>query len=143
MKNWIIGLVAGMIVVTASLPALAAAVSSDDSGRGAGKAAASARHSAHREANGKAVPPERSDRDDAGKDQDHGPPSWAHGPNSKHEKPLGAAWKTLNPRQRAAKMVRLAREHAAGMVKWAECVAADRDQCARPLPPGLAKRAPR
>lgn len=131
--------VAVVVVVTAGLPAFAA-ISSHAFDPGAGKAAASSRHSAHREANGKAVPPERSDRDDAGKDQDHEPPSWAHGPNSKHEKPRGAAWKKLSPRQRAVTMVKLARQHATGMDKWVECVAAERDHCARPLPPGLAKK---
>jgi hypothetical protein len=131
--------VAVLAVVTAGLPAFTA-ISSHDFDPGAGKAGASSRHSAHREANGKAVPPERSDHDDAGKDQDHGPPPWAHRPNPKHEEPPGAAWKKLSPRQRAVTMVKLARKHAAGVDKWVECVAAERDHCARPLPPGLAKK---
>jgi hypothetical protein len=37
-------------------------------------------------------------------------------------------------------MKRLTREHARGMRDWARCKATGRDDCVRPLPPGLAKK---
>ena len=37
-------------------------------------------------------------------------------------------------------MATLSREHADAMQKWSDCVAAGRDDCVRPLPPGLAKK---
>jgi hypothetical protein len=50
------------------------------------------------------------------------------------------AWKHLSPRDKARTMKRLTREHARGMRAWARCKASGRDNCVRPLPPGLAKK---
>lgn len=93
-----------------------------------------------------------------------GPPPWAHAGKDgrKHEKAdedeksdkadkadkqaWKKYWHDLTPAQRAAKMAELAQAHADGMKKFAACVkAAGDDQarraaCARPLPPGLAKK---
>ena len=52
----------------------------------------------------------------------------------------GSAFQDLTPAEKAKKMAELSREHAEGMEKWADCVAAGKDDCERPLPPGLAKR---
>lgn len=55
-------------------------------------------------------------------------------------------WHGLTPAQRAAKMAQLAQAHADGMKKFAACVKsagddkARRAACAKPLPPGLAKK---
>ena len=71
--------------------------------------------------------------------QGHGPPAWAHAHNDKsHASP--ATGKALTPGQRTGRMAALAREHAAGMRRWRECTSAGREDCVRPLPPGLAKR---
>jgi hypothetical protein len=50
------------------------------------------------------------------------------------------AWKSLSPAQKANLMQKLTREHADGMRAWEACKAAGRDDCARPVPPGHAKR---
>jgi hypothetical protein len=52
----------------------------------------------------------------------------------------GDAWKHLGPREKARTMKKLTREHARGMRAWARCKATGRDNCVRPLPPGLAKK---
>jgi hypothetical protein len=71
----------------------------------------------------------------------HGPPAWSHGRHLNEEKHARSfASKKLIPAQRSAMMTRLARAHAVGMKRWRACLAAHRDPCARPLPPGLAKR---
>ena len=86
-----------------------------------------------------------------GKDHDarghrHGPPRWAHGHGAnghgarKPGKAALEAWKNLTPAQKAKRMAELARVHADGMERWADCVAAGRTGCERPVPPGLAKR---
>ena len=54
-------------------------------------------------------------------------------------------WRDLSEQERDDLMAELAREHATGMRRWAECVGAaeggaDRGDCERPLPPGLAKK---
>ena len=51
-----------------------------------------------------------------------------------------AAWKALSPSERASLMAKLVRAHEIGMRKFAACRAAGRDDCVKPLPPGLAKR---
>ena len=100
---------------------------------------------------------ERGERGDG-----HGPPTWVHGgdgsppwagkPGEKSWKPGKPSkewkqrWRGLSEEQRADLMADLAREHARGMRRWADCVKAadDRAQrvgCERPLPPGLAKKA--
>lgn len=77
-------------------------------------------------------------------DNGHGPPAWAQGHQAKHGKAAGKAdgkaWKQLAPEERATLMRKLTTEHSEGMRAWGECVAAGRDDCSRPLPPGLAKR---
>jgi hypothetical protein len=50
------------------------------------------------------------------------------------------AWKRLSPAEKVRMMKRLTREHARGMRDWARCKATGRDDCVRPLPPGLAKK---
>jgi hypothetical protein len=71
--------------------------------------------------------------------QEHGPPAWAHAHNHKsHASP--ATWKALTPARRRSRMAALARQHAAGMRRWGECTSAGREDCVRPVPPGLAKR---
>jgi hypothetical protein len=86
---------------------------------------------------------EDNDADDADKGDDagrHGPPSWAHGGKAKaHDKSL-TTWKRLTPAQREATMAKLVHEHTTGMKKFSACVAAGRQDCVKPLPPGLAKR---
>ena len=37
-------------------------------------------------------------------------------------------------------MAELSQRHADAMQKWADCVAAGKDDCVRPLPPRLAKK---
>lgn len=101
---------------------------------------------------------ERGERGDG-----KGPPPWAHGGEGsppwagKHSekswkpgkppKEWKQRWRGLSEEQRADLMADLAREHAAGMRRWAECVAdagdrAARADCERPLPPGQAKKRP-
>ena len=91
-----------------------------------------------------------------GKDHDahahrHGPPRWAHGHGANGHGANGhgarqpgkaalEAWEKLTPAQKAKRMAELARVHADGMERWADCVAAGRTGCERPVPPGLAKR---
>jgi hypothetical protein len=87
----------------------------------------------------KADKPETAKVEKPDKGQGHGPPSWAHATGDGGKGSLDA-WKELTPRQRAKKMAVLTRAHTAGMKKWAKCTAAGRNDCVRPLPPGLAKR---
>jgi hypothetical protein len=87
--------------------------------------------------------PGDNNADDAGRQKQahrHGPPSWAHAAHSKGSTGHGdSAWKKLSPAQRASTMIRLARSHTAGMKKWSTCATAGRNDCVKPLPPGLAK----
>jgi hypothetical protein len=73
------------------------------------------------------------------KSRGHGPPPWAHGPKGDH-KAWQRAWKKMTPQQREQTMTRLAQEHAAGMRAWVTCKADGRDDCEKPVPPGLAKK---
>ena len=70
----------------------------------------------------------------------HGPPPWAHGHGAKGQDKSLTKWKAMTPAQREATMDRLVREHAAGMKEFSACVEAGRQDCVKPLPPGLAKR---
>jgi len=82
-----------------------------------------------------------ADDEDAGEttDEGHGPPPWA---NNDHDKAKGknAAWKALSPKARADLMAKLVTEHRQGMKAFAACQEAGGDDCAKPLPPGLAKK---
>jgi hypothetical protein len=51
-------------------------------------------------------------------------------------------WKSLTPAQKAQKMAGLARQRAAALQAWADCLAKSKTpaSCPRPVPPGLAKR---
>ena len=81
-----------------------------------------------------------------------GPPAWAHangkGKTRGADKSWKEAWRQLTPAQKAAKMTALAQAHEQGMQEWTACVAAAGDdttaraKCAKPLPPGLAKKLP-
>ena len=74
----------------------------------------------------------------------HGPPLWAEGrggadgPGDKHA--WREVWKGLTATQREETMSRLAQQHTSGMRAWKECVSDGRDDCEKPLPPGLAKK---
>lgn len=92
---------------------------------------------------------DKPDKDDVG----GGPPPWAHvnGQGRGHEadkRVAKEAWRKLTPAQRREKMAVLIKAHDRGMAKWAGCVAAGGDDaakratCAKPLPPGLAKKVP-
>jgi hypothetical protein len=63
-------------------------------------------------------------------------PDHSDRPGNSRDKP----WKRFSPAERSETMRRLAREHARGMRAWARCKATGRDDCVRPLPPGLAKK---
>ena len=79
-----------------------------------------------------------------------GPPPWAQALGSAGNRSAGAdwkdAWRTLTPAQREARMKALAKAHAEGMEKWRDCVTtagsdrAERADCEKPVPPGLAKQ---
>ena len=70
-------------------------------------------------------------------DQGHGPPSWANAGGRATGK---EAWKRLPPDERRDLMARLVSEHRDGMRAFEECAQAGRDDCEKPLPPGLAKK---
>lgn len=80
-----------------------------------------------------------------GRGEGHGPPPWAGGAQDKADrKQSHKAWhdavKDMTPKQRERTMTRLADEHKDGMRAWARCVADGRDDCEKPMPPGLAKK---
>jgi hypothetical protein len=73
----------------------------------------------------------------------HGPPPWAQGPAGHaagDKRAWHSGWIAMSPREREQTMERLAQEHASGMRSWAQCVADGRDDCEKPMPPGLAKK---
>ena len=119
----------GAVVAIAGLPALASSVSSDDSGPGR-----------QQHVDSPSEPPGQT-KSHPGPKTGHGPPPWARGHGARGGKPHADGWKELAPDQRATMMAELVRRHADGMQEWRSCVAAKRDDCARPVPPGLAKRA--
>lgn len=130
MKTWLVAAVAVALLLVAGPPVLALVLASDDIG---------ARHTGP-------VPAQTVVKKEPGPGQGQGwrahhrvgPPPWASHPRGPQAKVPG--WHDLTPEQRAAKMARLAQRHAAAMRKWAACARADRTDCVRPLPPGLAKR---
>jgi Spy/CpxP family protein refolding chaperone len=79
-------------------------------------------------------------REWAEENEGHGPPAWAHSNGPKHDKSAREEWRKLTPEQRRDFMEKLIREHTEAMKEWGECVAADRDDCVMPMPPGLAKQ---
>ena len=86
------------------------------------------------------------DRSDRGREASagHGPPPWARGHHDGDargdKRGWHEAWKDMTSRQRGQTMSRFAEEHAAGMRAWGECRSQGRDDCAKPLPPGLTKK---
>jgi hypothetical protein len=80
------------------------------------------------------------------------PPGWARAHKNHAARPGHAdkawkeAWHAMTPAQRERRMTELGRAHRQGMRQWAECVAAagddkaQRSECEKPLPPGLAKK---
>ena len=145
MKTWIVAAVAAGVLVIAGLPALAVTLASNDSASGVDRTERAGQHPGkHKHADKRAD--KRADkargkgaRDRSGRRGDgQGPPPWAHrhGPKAGP----GAEWRKLTAQQRAEKMAELAKEHAQAMQKWADCLAAGKTDCVRPLPPGLAKR---
>jgi hypothetical protein len=70
----------------------------------------------------------------------YGPPAWAHRHGPNQDKAAREEWRKLTPEQRRDFMDKLIREHMEAMQAWGDCVAADRDDCELPLPPGLAAR---
>jgi hypothetical protein len=125
MKTWVIAVIALGVLVVAGLPGLAVALAADDdTGR---------EHVSHGQDRADAPGPKR---DEVGK----GHRAWKREVRGRRP---GTAWRSLTPAQKARTAEKLAersRTHAEGMQKWADCVATGRDDCVRPLPPGLAKR---
>jgi hypothetical protein len=123
LKTWMVAAIAVAVLLVAALPALAVTLASSDGdgtgrGQGAGHGQGWKKHVEKKKADKQTEPP--------------GKARGRHGP--------GSAWKALTPAQKAKKMAELSREHADAMQKWAACVAAGRDDCERPVPPGHAKR---
>jgi hypothetical protein len=146
MKRW---LAAGVLVAVALALTVTAALGMGPTGGGGGVQQVAAQDPDD------ASPPGRQggERPGAGQDRGHGPPPWAHGPAKgggpppwAHRPDAGKApdwkseWQAMSPRQRERTMRRLAEEHAAGMKAFGSCVADGRDDCEKPLPPGLAKK---
>lgn len=131
--------VAGTVLLVAGLPTLAVALAAgDEPGSGAARHGQGWAKHFDKHPGNKAGHDKRSDKAAERGERHRDRPSWAHRQDKPHGP--GAAWKALTPAQKAKKMAELSREHARGMQKWADCVAAGRDDCERPLPPGLAKR---
>lgn len=124
MQRWkVVGQVTALIVTAVALPALVWASSSP--GQDPDKPGISRVH---------------DQRHDEGQGHGHGPPPWAHGHHATLGKDAAKAWQQLTPEQRSALMRKLTTQHRKGMLAWEKCVAAARDDCTRPVPPGLAKR---
>ena len=137
MKRWIVPvLVAVAVLALGVLSALSARDSGDaDKTRNAGDHGRTFKD--HR-ADGREKLGGREKFD--GADRGHGPPFWAHRHGPRHDKAAREEWRKLTPEQRRDFMDKLIREHTEAMQEWGECVAADRDDCEFPLPPGLAPR---
>lgn len=138
----------GVIMLSVGAPALASALADDDPSETASPNATSlsrvpdpthSNEATHDANENKADKPEKAKVEKPDKGRGHGPPSWARATGNKDKGSLDA-WKELTPQQRATKMAALTRAHTAGMKKWGKCTAAGRNDCTRPLPPGLAKR---
>ena len=150
MKSWVTAGVAAAVLLVVGLPALAVALGPGSSDPGAAPSFSTGRNaddgSADDEGAGKpdkAGKPQKADQDETRGARGHrlGPPPWAHAHGAKKPgKAALEAWKKLTPAEKAKRMAALSPRHADGMKKWADCVAAGRTDCERPLPPGLAKR---
>lgn len=144
MKSWLIAAVALGALAVAGVPTLATALAWNDPRPGDERTGQGRDH----EARGKAhAPGQQAKGKDRAKDRvkawkrGPGAPAWGARKAGKRLDPeWKKEWRKLTPRQRAERMAELARAHAEGMEKWAECVAARRDDCVKPLPPGLARR---
>jgi hypothetical protein len=134
MKRWLVtALLAGALAVAAGIPVLSATAQSE-----ASKPASTSAGSP--QADNRTVPPGHARSDASRRGRGHGPPRWAHGHSSKPGTHSRTESKKLSPEQHATMMEELARQHAGGMKEWTKCVADRRDDCVRPLPPGLAKK---
>jgi Ni/Co efflux regulator RcnB len=137
MKRWLMPTLVAAAVL--ALGVLAAVNSSGDSDDTRDAASQSRKH------DDKADKADKDSRREKAKEKEgHGPPSWAPGHDAKPDKAAREEWREewrkLTPEQRRDFMDKLIREHTEAMREWGECVAADRDDCVMPLPPGLAKR---
>jgi hypothetical protein len=136
-RSWALSLLTS-ILVAGIIAVLAVAAVRPDTGASVAPAAAAA----------------DDERDEPGKGEDMGggPPPWAHanGQGKAHgaDHAWKEAWTELTPAQKRERMAGLVRAHEQGMARWADCVAAakndpsERASCEKPLPPGLAKKNP-
>ena len=69
-----------------------------------------------------------------------GPPPWAQAATKMRHQPAPPAKPKLAAGEHAELMRVLTRRHRVGMQQWSRCRSAGRDECEKPLPPGLAKR---
>jgi hypothetical protein len=145
MKAWVMAGVVAAVLLIVGLPALAVALGSGSDepvgppsfsvGQTAGD------HADHADDDSRGGKADKGEKGHDARGHRYGPPPWAHGHRA--DKPgKGAldAWKRLTPAQKAKRMAALSQQHADGMTKWADCVAAGKTGCERPWPPGLAKR---
>jgi hypothetical protein len=137
MKRW---LVPTLVAVAILALGVLAAVNSKDSSGDTRDAAADSRKYDDKADKGKYA----DKREKAKENEGYGPPSWAPGHDARPDKAAREEWREewrkLTPEQRRDFMDKLIREHTEAMQEWGECVAADRDDCVMPVPPGLAKR---
>jgi hypothetical protein len=131
LKPWVVAAVAVAVLLVAALPALAVSLASRD-----GDDARGGQDGRHGQGQGqhpgKSGKPGKQHLDKKDRKALKGWLDKRRGP--------GATWQGLTPAEKAKKMATLSREHADAMQKWSDCVAAGRDDCVRPLPPGLAKK---
>jgi hypothetical protein len=152
MSKWIVSAVVAAVLLIAGLPTLA--VTMTHGGPSTARSSAAAADDAPD------VPDDRDEADDSSDEKADGPgedapekvnskakshvkPPWAGGRHGKDRAAKDAwkkQWQKLSPEQRARKSAQLARDHAEGMKRWKACVAAGRDDCEKPWPPGLAKK---
>jgi hypothetical protein len=144
MRTWVMAAVVAAVLLVVGLPVVGVAVGAGSDGPADQAFAAGPTRTADDDQT-------EGDEQHAAKGHDarghrHGPPPWAHGHGrdghgtQQPGKAALEAWKKLTPTQKAKRMAELARAHADGMERWADCVAAGRTDCERPVPPGLAKR---
>ena len=144
-KRWIpLGAVAAAFLVAGLTTLLVVSPVAGSEDRSASHGAAATRGAEHDEA-GEAADDkadEAAEPGEAGRsDKDHGPPPWARSHDHGWSADAKAAWQKMSGKQRGAKMKQLAAAHAKGMRQWTSCVAAGRQDCMRPVPPGLAMKA--
>ena len=137
-RNWGVSLLASILVLGLVMAGVLVAVSQADR---AG--------SVHRVV---ALTADQQDEAEQNDDVGGGPPVWARskGQGRGHgaDKEWKEAWQKLTPAQKDMKMAALVKAHEQGMKKWTDCVVAGGNdaskggKCAKPLPPGLAKKLP-